>query len=232
MPRLFRQLCKESPIISHELRTPLTILRGEIEAILEGVRDVRREVLESVHAEVMLLSKTVEDLYTLTIIESESLAIQKERVDVIAVAANILHLFLPRFAGAGIEVQSGLDTAGEALIMGDHERLSQVFSNLYENSLRYTDPPGSLCISAEKRGDAVVLRVEDSAPGVPDSALPLVFDRLYRVDRSRSRKKGGSGLGMAIAKAVVDTHCGEITAAHSALGGLLIEITLPLVKGA
>jgi len=217
--------------VSHELRTPLAVLRGEIEAVLDGVRDMRRETLESVHAEVMLLSKIIDDLHALTIIESEALNMTKEPVDAIAIAANIIKVFQPRFSERGIEVYSNLVPNKEGAIMGDPDRLAQVFSNICENSLRYTDSPGEVHIRSEQRGDSLLLSIEDSAPGVPDSAIPFIFDRLYRVDRSRSRKKGGSGLGMAIAKAIVDGHGGKITASPSQWGGLQIEITLPLVKG-
>jgi len=216
--------------VSHELRTPLAVLRGEIEAVLDGVRDMRRETLESAHTEVLLLSKIIDDLHALTIIESESLAMTRERVDVVGGAAGIIKVFEPRFAEGGIEVQNNLAVNEVCDVMGDADRLAQVFSNLCENTLRYTDTPGKMRIRSEKKGNAVLLVIEDSAPGVPDSAIPFIFDRLYRVDRSRSRKKGGSGLGMAITKAIIDAHGGTITASSSSLGGLKIEITLPLVQ--
>ena len=217
--------------ISHELRTPLTVLRGEIEVALDGVRDMRREKLESIHTEVMLLSKIIDDLHTVTIIESEALTMTKKPVDVVAIAANILGGFQFKFSDKGIEVQRDLTKNGEGIVMGDPDRMAQVFSNIYENSLRYTDPPGILRILSEKRSGSLLLCIEDSAPGVPDSAMPFIFDRLYRVDPSRSRKEGGSGLGMAIIKSIVDGHHGKITVSPSQLGGLRIEITLPLVKG-
>lgn len=217
--------------ISHELRTPLTILRGEIEALLDGVRDMRRETLESIHTEIMLLSKIINDLHTLTIIESEFHTVTKEPVDVVAIALNILEIFRPRFSERGIEVQSEMLPVGKGAVLGDPDRLAQLFSNIFENCLRYTDPPGKVRIRSEERDGALLLDIEDSAPSVPDSAIPLLFDRLYRVDRSRSRKEGGSGLGMAIVKTIVDGHNGQITAKHSPLGGLRIEIMLPLVTG-
>lgn len=217
--------------VSHELRTPLAVLRGEIEAVLDGVRDLRRETMESVHTEVMLLSKIIDDLHALTMIESETFTMPREPVNVLAIAANILRVFQPEFSERGIDLQSCLAANEKSTVMGDPDRLAQVFSNICENSLRYTDPPGKVRIRSEKRGDSLLLCIEDSAPGVPDSAIPFIFDRLYRVDRSRSRKKGGSGLGLAITKAIVDGHGGNITASHSQLGGLQIEITLPLVKG-
>jgi two-component system, OmpR family, sensor histidine kinase BaeS len=216
--------------IAHELRTPLTILRGDVEAILDGVRDMNREKLESVHVEVMLLSKLIDDLHALTIIESEALTLAQKPANLLAIAASTLNLFQPRFSQMGIEMQNDLGKNEGSTIMGDSDRLVQMFTNIYENTLRYTDSPGILRIHSEERGNCILLRIEDSAPGVPDAAMPLIFDRLYRADRSRSRKKGGCGLGMAITKAIVDAHGGQITASPSPLGGLRIEIAMPLVK--
>ena len=214
--------------IAHELRTPLAVLRGEIEAVMDGVRDLRKETLESLHAEVMLLTKIVNDLHTLTVVESEALAISREPVKILQVADDMLKLFLPRFEGSGIKVQHDLIPDPDITVMGDPDRLVQVFSNIFENSLRYTDAPGKIRLRQEQEGGMLRLYFEDSAPGVPDSSMPFIFDRMYRVDRSRSRKKGGSGLGLAISKAIVEGHGGDITAAHSPFGGLQIVIELPL----
>ena len=111
------------------------------------------------------------------------------------------------------------------------ERLEQVFSNLIENTIRYTDFPGHLRVSCGSTPDVAVIEFADSGPGVPERALEHIFDRLFRVETSRSREFGGSGLGLAICKAIVEAHGGSIRAAHSALGGLLVEIRLPLAGG-
>jgi two-component system, OmpR family, sensor histidine kinase BaeS len=215
--------------ISHELRTPLTVLRGEIEAVLDGLHDMKRKTMECMYYEVMLLLKLINDLHTLTIIESEALTINKEQVDVFALTDSVLTLFHTRFSEKGIEVQGSLSTSGMGITMGDPDRLAQVFINLFENSLQYTDSPGKICIRGERKDGFLSICIEDSAPSVPASALPLIFDRLYRTDHSRSRKKGGSGLGLSIAKAIVESHNGKITASLSPLGGLQIDITFPLV---
>ena len=216
--------------ISHELRTPLAVLRGEIEAVMDGVRDLRKETLESLHAEVMLLSKIVDDLHTITVIESETMTMDRRRVPVLQIAADVLGAFQARFEEKGIAVQKDPNGKEDATVLGDPERLAQVFSNLYENVLRYTDPPGRVCIRHERGKGMLTLYVEDSPPGVPDAAMPFIFDRMYRVDRSRSRKAGGSGLGLAISKAIIEGHDGSIQAAHSSLGGLQIQINLPCIR--
>jgi two-component system sensor histidine kinase BaeS len=117
-------------------------------------------------------------------------------------------------------------------VIADATRLEQLFSNLVENSIRYTDAPGSLYVTCAVDSNTVNIEFADSAPGVPDHALGRLFDRLFRVDASRSRKTGGSGLGLAICKAIVDAHGGSIEALGSDSGGLLIRIHLPLADAA
>ena len=114
--------------------------------------------------------------------------------------------------------------------MGDKDRLAQVFSNILENTLRYTESPGELRIHWEKKGNDVRIVFEDTQPGVPHSALERLFDRLYRIDPSRSRKNGGSGLGLTICKNIVAAFGGEIRADHADIGGLRLEIILPLER--
>jgi two-component system sensor histidine kinase BaeS len=112
------------------------------------------------------------------------------------------------------------------LVMADETRLAQVFANLLQNSLRYTDAPGTIAIGLRSEANRVVIDWEDSAPGVPEGDLKRLTDRLYRVESSRNRASGGSGLGLAIAAAIVEGHGGTLTALPSALGGLKIEIAL------
>ena len=115
-----------------------------------------------------------------------------------------------------------------ATMEADADRLKQIFSNILENTLRYADKPGTLRISARCTEQTLKVCFEDSGPGVPPETLERLFDRLYRVDSSRSRDSGGSGLGLAICKQIVEAHGGRIVAENSALGGLSIKITVPL----
>ena len=109
----------------------------------------------------------------------------------------------------------------------DPARIEQLLRNLLENSLRYTDPPGRIAVRLQGVGDRVQLQIEDSAPGVPAGDMVRVFEPLYRADAARSRHAGGSGLGMAIAEAIVHAHDGQIRAEPSVLGGLCVRIELP-----
>jgi two-component system sensor histidine kinase BaeS len=114
------------------------------------------------------------------------------------------------------------------LSLADAGRLKQLFSNLLENTLRYADAPGTLTIGQEMVDNRLLFYFEDSGPGVPEESLERLFDRLYRVDRSRSRTKGGSGLGLSICKSIISALGGEIRAINGKSGGLRIEIELPL----
>jgi two-component system sensor histidine kinase BaeS len=114
-----------------------------------------------------------------------------------------------------------------ARVLADETRLSQVFANLLQNNLRYTNKPGVIDISLRRQGEHVLVNWEDTGPGVPAQDLPRLTERLYRVESSRSRAGGGSGLGLAIARAIVEGHGGRLTARASDLGGLAIEIALP-----
>jgi two-component system sensor histidine kinase BaeS len=215
--------------IAHELRTPLAILGGEVEALKDGIRKVSPDTLDSLHAEVRHLSKIVNDLHELSLADAGMLSIKKEPVDCVQVLNETLRLFKLRLEQKRLAVESSLQNQPPVTIEGDSDRLQQLFSNLIENSLRYADSPGTLRIGYERSDKRLLLFFEDSGPGVPEASLAKLFDRLYRVDKSRSRMQGGSGLGLSICKSIVAALGGKIRAANAAGGGLRIEIELPLV---
>ncbi len=214
--------------IAHELRTPLAILGGEVEALKDGVRKVSRDSLDSLHAEVRHLNKIVNDLHELSLADAGMLSIKKEPVDCVRVLNETLRFFKLRFDQKHITVENSLQNQPPIAVMGDSDRLQQIFSNLIENALRYTDSPGTLKIGHERTENQLILFFEDSGPGVPEAALEKLFDRLYRVDKSRSRLQGGSGLGLSICQSIVTALGGKIRAANAACGGLRIEIEFPL----
>jgi two-component system sensor histidine kinase BaeS len=198
--------------IAHELRTPLSILKGEIEALQDGVRPLDRHALDSLAGEAARLSRLVEDLHTLSLSDLGALTYHKEPVDLAEIVADVVDA-----RRTALKIEKDLRPSP---LMGDAGRLAQVFSNLFENSLRYTDAPGTIRISSD---DGVVVW-EDSSPGVAEADLPKLTERLYRVEGSRSRDGGGSGLGLAIARAIVEAHGGTLSAAASPLGGLRLEL--------
>lgn len=217
--------------ISHELRTPIAVLRGEIEALLDGVRTITPERVRSLHAEVLRLNRLVDDLYHLSLSDIGALTYRKENVDVARVLAESLETYRTEFGHKDISLSVHIPEAAEVTVFADHERLTQLFTNLIENSLRYTDKGGELVVSLVSEKNFAVIEFHDSKPGVPGQDLNRLFDRLYRVEESRNRKTGGAGLGLAICKSIVEAHGGTISAHQSSLGGLLIRVALPVVEG-
>lgn len=227
--------------IAHELRTPLSVLRGEIEAIQDGISQPDTDNVQSLHQETLHLQRLVDDLYTLSMSDDGSLSYRKAPLDLTELLHETLAQFEHKLRDSGLRLQQ--DIAKHAIMLnGDRQRLQQLLQNLLKNSLRYTDAPGVLHLSlrvppntatdkaahkAKAQPGSIVLEIADSTPGVPDSALPQLFDRLYRVDSSRNRATGGAGIGLSICHNIVQAHDGQIQAGHSTHGGLRITVTLP-----
>ncbi|MCG8392701.1 MAG: ATP-binding protein [Pseudomonadales bacterium] len=211
--------------IAHELRTPLAILRGELEAITDGVRPLTPEAIRALESEVAQLTHLINDLHDLALADGGNLRYQFHRVDLASLLEDTLESYQGTFEQHGIQIRS--DISGPAPLDLDPIRIRQLLDNLLQNSLKYTAENGSLEISLRASQGQWQLVLQDSAPGVPDEALPRLFDHLYRVESSRNRRTGGAGLGLAICQRIVEAHGGTIEAAHSALGGLRITLVLP-----
>ncbi|HEX2197817.1 MAG TPA: ATP-binding protein [Burkholderiales bacterium] len=206
--------------IAHELRTPLSIVRGEIEALQDGVRPLDREAVNSLAGEAARLARLIDDLHTLSLSDLGALSYHKEPVDLAEIVHDVVEAQRGALQEKGLAIRLDLQ---RLVVSGDADRLAQVFSNLLQNSLRYTDAPGEVRIGSS--GNLLVW--EDSAPGVPQEDLPRLTEHLFRVEGSRSRASGGSGLGLAIAHAIVQAHGGTLTTGASTLGGLRIELRFP-----
>ena len=215
---------------SHELRTPIAILKAEIEALQDGLRQATPETLRSLHSEVGRLEKLVHDLHDLSLADV-GVTYHFTNVDL----AHLLHEALDgardRIAAAGLAIEQHIPSQ-PIMVRADPERIVQLIGNFAENSVRYTDAPGRVRVTVSRNGHEADLEWEDSAPGVPNDALGRIFERLYRVEGSRSRDGGGSGLGLAICRSIAQAHAGRIEATPSALGGLRIVLTLPLAERA
>jgi two-component system, OmpR family, sensor histidine kinase BaeS len=216
--------------ISHELRTPLAILRGELEAVQDGIRPLNAQTLDSLHHEVVHLTTLVNDLHELSLSDVGALVYKKEPLDLV----EILEICVDQHRSLALkqQLQLKLEPAAAAAdkvlaVMGDPDRLLQLFDNLLQNSCRYTHNGGEVRVQAHEQGDLIIVQWFDSAPGVSDKDIDHLFDRLYRVEMSRNRAKGGSGLGLAICQNIVKAHDGTITACHSPLGGLQLTIAFP-----
>jgi len=214
--------------IAHELRTPLAVLRGEVQALQDGIRAPTPAAFESLQAECTRLAGLVDDLYQLALADSGALEYRFETLDLTARVRDAAAAQVGACADAGIEL--GVLDAPPMPVHGDARRLGQLVDNLLANARRYTDAPGRVQLSLETRGAQVRLLVDDTPPGVPEDALPRLFDRLYRVDRARSRASGGAGLGLAICRAIVEAHGGRIEALASPLGGLRVVVELPAAR--
>jgi two-component system, OmpR family, sensor histidine kinase BaeS len=214
--------------ISHELRTPLSILQGELESVQDGIRPLNTDTLESLHSEVVHLNALVNDLHELSMTDMGALVYEKHQVDLLDIIEQSFDHHTSLAKKQNLRLNLTLDSNGtgrEMKMLGDPNRLQQLFDNLLQNSLRYTDPGGELRVHLRENGNnSIVVEWFDSGPGVSNEHLGRLFDRLYRVDSSRNRKKGGSGLGLAICKNIVQAHEGTIEASHSPLGGLRLTI--------
>lgn len=214
--------------VAHELRTPLTVIRGEIEALLDGIRHADPTALKSLHVEVLHLNKLINDLHQLALADSGDLHYQRTRIDLAELVRGIMQRHRSRMAAAGLTLECR--TPEEVIaVSADAGRLTQLMANLVENSMRYTDAGGRVIVTLAAAAGNAELTIEDSAPGVQPDAYARLFDRLYRVDSARSRGCGGSGLGLSICKALVEAHGGTISAMASFLGGVKIVVRLPLV---
>jgi two-component system, OmpR family, sensor histidine kinase BaeS len=209
--------------IAHDLRTPLSVMRSELEGMQDGVVKVDPAGLERLHGEVMLLSRLVDDLRTLSIAESGGLPLKKQTVDVKSFMQRVYDSFHTKAADTGVELR--LETKTFSAIF-DPESMTRVLSNLLQNALRYASP-GVVTLSATLENSNLEFSVRDTGPGLPKEALNQVFERFYRADSSRTNRREGSGLGLAIAKAIVEAHGGTIKAANSPEGGAIFNTSLP-----
>lgn len=213
--------------IAHELRTPLTILQGEIQALLDGTREIKAEALSSLMEEVKTLTRLVNDLRDLTLSDIGGMSYRFQQCDINDIIQTVIESFQSRMDQQQLSLQSdGLES--KTLMTGDYDRLVQLFNNIFSNSIRYTDKGGQIRVSLSQDDNQLSCVIEDSSPGVEKTHLTRIFDRLYRVDASRNRTRGGSGLGLSIARNIVKAHQGDITAEHSTLGGLKIIINIPV----
>ncbi len=215
--------------ISHELRTPVAVIRSKIEALQDGIRELTPKLLDSLHKDILELGKLIDDLHRISLMDSENLSVNLKPVSLLSVFDRTIDTFLIRFEQQRIEILKDWNSGDLPDILGDSVLLGRVFSNLLENTLKYTNSPGTLKLGCQIKNKSVLVEIEDSSPGVPGDNLESIFERLYRVERSRNRALGGSGLGLSMSREIITLHKGMITAHHSSLGGLKIEIEFPLI---
>jgi len=215
--------------VTHELRTPLTAIKGSMEGLMDGILSPSAETFEQIHKEADRLSRLVDDLQELSRVESRAY-----KLDIVTVAvADLVEAALKRlgrqYEEKGVVLTSSLPPT-LAHVRVDTDRIGQVLINLLGNAMQNTPKGGNVTISAEQKGNDVLISVKDNGAGIPPEHLPHVFDRFYRVDKSRSRRAGGgSGIGLTIAKSLVEAHGGIIRAASDGIGkGSTFIFTLPI----
>jgi two-component system sensor histidine kinase BaeS len=213
--------------IAHDLRTPLSVLRSEIEAMQDGVSKADSAGLERLHRQVMMLSRLVDDLRTLSLAESGGTTLKKKAVELPQFLNGIIEMFRPRAAEAEMELElKPVDSGLKASF--DLEQVTRILNNLLDNAVRHA--AGPLEVSARGEAGGVAIGVRDHGPGIPPGALERVFERFYKADSSRTRKEsdpGGSGLGLSIARAIAEAHGGRLEAANHPEGGAVFTLHLP-----
>jgi two-component system phosphate regulon sensor histidine kinase PhoR len=212
--------------VSHELRTPLTAIKGYAEALEDEGAARTRNYAETIIRHTDRLIRIVEDLIALATLEEKGLAYEPERVGLKEIAVNVVKLFEPKAKEKNLELR--LEAAADLpLIYGDPFRLEQMFVNLVDNAVKYTEK-GSVWVRLAKAETGVVVEVGDSGIGIPEDDQSRVFERFYVVDKSRSRKTGGTGLGLSIVKHIVLLHGGRVDLRSSPGVGSRFRVYLPL----
>jgi len=213
--------------IAHELRNPLAVQRANLEAIQDGVYPLTLENLEPIIQQNNLLNKLVEDLRTLTLTDTKSLSLEKTPTDFASFIQQICEHVQPQFTTHQIELIFNHSGSCPSIAL-DQNRMNQVIYNLLQNSLHHTPPGGKVVLTLSCDGVSADLSIHDSGVGIPEEALPRIFERFYRADHSRSRDQGGTGLGLTIALRLVEAHHGTLTATNHPSGGAVFTIKLPI----
>jgi signal transduction histidine kinase len=221
--------------VAHELRTPLSVIRGKLEAMLDGVYPATPDHLEPVLEQIAVLTRLVEDLRLLAQVEAGHLVLDKRAIDMGDLLRDAQVNFTPQASDRGVTLSLELPTELPR-VEADERRVAQVLGNLLTNALRHTPQGGQVRLAAKEitttlpTGEVIMLQVtvSDTGTGVPPEDIPYIFERFWRRDKSRSREGGGTGLGLAIAKQLVELHAGTIAVGGAPGRGSTFTFTLPL----
>ena len=216
--------------VAHELRTPLSNIRGYLEAVRDGVALPDPVILGSMHEEVLLLTRLIEDLQELTLAESGQLTLHAQPCDLADLVRKAVASIQPQAEAKGITVD--IESNDDVPVQADPERIGQVLRNLLTNAANYTPTGGQIHVRTRRAGDELEVSVADTGAGIPQEELPHVFERFHRVDKSRSRATGGVGLGLTITRRLVEAHGGKITVESRQGAGTTFTFTLPVKNGA
>lgn len=224
LQRAERELAENTASIAHELRTPLTILRGRLHGLSDGVFELAPAEIDGLLFQVEGLGRLIDDLQTLSLATSHRLTLHVEETDLADEVRRVLAATRPDLEAAGLEL--ALDLSPTPLV-ADGMRIRQVIGAVLANVERYAPNSGTLSITTRTIGGQAVLAIADNGPGLPPNATERAFDRFWRGEASRNRETGGSGLGLAVVRAIVESHGGEATILNQARGGAIFEMRLP-----
>jgi two-component system sensor histidine kinase BaeS len=209
--------------VAHELRNPVAALRAQVEGLAEGVLPADRARFESLAEDTRHLSRLVGDLQELSLAEAGELRYDMATLDLAELGCRHVEAAREGFPG-GVELVC--DAAGPVMVTGDELRLGQVLRNLLDNARRHTSA-GSVTVAVGRAGDRAHLEVRDTGEGIPAEDLPYVFERFYRADGARARDTGGSGIGLAVARRIVEDHGGAVFAKNGETGGAVVGFDIP-----
>jgi len=211
--------------VAHELRTPLTNLRGYLEGLSDGVIQPSVTTLRMLQEEVLRLVHLVEDLQQLAKADAAKAYLERKSLSIKAMISQMLALYQPSFKEKEISLKVQVDPAADA-VRADQDKLLQALRNLIENAWKYTPTRGQVTITAQRNEGAIRVRFANNGPEIPQADLPMIFERFYRVDPSRSRDGGGAGIGLSIVKTLIEAHGGKV-GAESEPGKTVIWFELP-----
>jgi histidine kinase len=217
--------------VSHELRTPLTAIKGSMEGLMDGVLSANDETFGQIHAEADRLNRLVDDLQELSRVEAHAYQLDFRPLEVSSLVQTVTKRLAPQAQSKRIFLDLNL-TPDLPPVLADEDRAIQILTNLTGNALQYTPEGGRVTISAKRTNGEIQISVRDTGVGIPPEHLSRIFDRFYRVDKSRSRQSGGgSGIGLTIARAIVEAHGGRIWVESAGEGqGSTFIFTLPIAK--
>ncbi len=195
--------------VAHEIRTPLALVRGQLESLQENRGELHREQLLPILDEVTRMGILIHDLQQLSLAKADRLHLQRRRVVFDNLVDEIFAVMQSEAEAKGVQLEIEGEVRCEVYI--DLARIKQVLINLIGNAIRYTQPGGKVEVRVSKNKGSAIVQIVDNGPGIPPESLPYIFDRFYRTESSRSRKSGGMGLGLAIAKEFVAAHGGTLT---------------------
>ncbi len=212
--------------VAHELRTPLSNIRGYLEAMRDGVLKPDAATLNSIYEETLLLDRIISDLHELAMVEAGQLTLLRQPYDLADLVKRGVAAVRPAAEAKKLAVL--VDIPPRPVVADiDPERIGQVLRNLLSNAIAYTPEGGNVSVTLTEEGEQLQVSVTDTGPGIPPEALPYVFERFYRVDKSRTRATGGAGLGLTIAKRLVELHGGAIEVQSEPGKGSCFTFTVP-----